>query len=376
MASSQTGRIFDIGYQRYDGPRQGRNRARLAMLTNGLRQSMGLGMGARSKILPLLMVAVSVVPAAVILVIATLTGALTGGEAIPVEIGDYFPITALLLLILTGILAPGLLISDRQNNVLSLYLVRPMVMFDYLAGRFLAFFAMTTVIVLSGPLLLALGYTLLSSNAVDELRDNWLDFPKILLGSAAIAAFLTAIPLGVAAFTPRRAYAAAVVIGVVLVFSAAVGILTEGIGTTTSEYERPITEEEIAESEQFLARFADPSIPEEAEIFFGVDFPSGESRQYRMTRDEVVRALEGGDVRVFEVETTSLLDRDAAKWVVLADPTGATVFVTDLLFEDVETTNYRDLVAEHPDYMPIAAYSVWVLLPLALMWWRYRRYVA
>ena len=336
---------------------------------------MGLGRGARSKILPILMVLVSIVPAAVIIVIATITGefGLTGR---PVELGDYFPIITALLLILTGILAPGLLVSDRTENVLSLYLVRPMGIMDYLAGRWLAFFVMTTVIVLSGPLLLLLGYILLSDNAAQEFRDNWLDFPKIFVASMAMGALLTSLPMGVAAFTPRRVYAAAVVIGGVLALSVAVGILTEELGTTTNEFERPITEEELGQSEQFLARFQEPGIPEEAEIFFRVDFPSGESRDYRMTRDEVLGALEGGDVRVIEVVTTRLLERDVAKWVVFADPTGALVFVTDLLFTDVDTNNYRELVAEHPDYYAVAGYLAWVLIPLALMWWRYRRYVA
>ena len=375
MESRPAGQLFDIGYQRYDGPRQGRNRARLALFTSGLRQSMGLGRGARSKVLPILMVLVSIVPAAVIIVIATITGGF-GLEGRPVELGDYFPIITALLLILTGILAPGMLVSDRTENVLSLYLVRPMGIMDYLAGRWLAFFVMTTAVVLLGPLLLLLGYILLSDNAAQEFRDNWLDFPRIFVASMAMGALLTSLPMGVAAFTPRRVYAAAVVIGGVLALSVAVGILTEGLGTTTNEFERPITEEELGQSEQFLARFQEPGIPEEAEIFFGVDFPSGESRQYRMTRDEVLRALEGGNVRVFEVETIRLLERDTAKWVVFADPTGALVFVTDLLFTDVDTNNYRELVDEHPDYYAVAGYLAWVLIPLALMWWRYRRYVA
>ena len=375
MESRPAGQLFDIGYQRYDGPRQGRNRARLALFTSGLRQSMGLGRGARSKILPILMVLVSIVPAAVIIVIATITGefGLTGR---PVELGDYFPIITALLLILTGILAPGLLVSDRTENVLSLYLVRPMGIMDYLAGRWLAFFVMTTAVVLLGPLLLLLGYILLSDNAAQEFRDNWLDFPRIFVASMAMGALLTSLPMGVAAFTPRRVYAAAVVIGGVLALSVAVGILTEEIGTSITYETRPITEEELAESEQFLARFQEPGIPEDAEVSFGVDFPSGESRQYLMTRDEILLALDGGEVRVLEIEITRLLERDAAKWVVFADPTGALVFVTDLLFTHMESNNYRELVAEHPDYYAVAGYLAWVLIPLALMWWRYRRYAA
>ena len=95
-----------------------------------------------------------------------------------------------------------------------------------------------------------------------------------------------------------------------------------------------------------------------------------------MTRDEVLLALDGGEVRVLEIEITRLLERDAAKWVVFADPTAALAFVTDLLFTDVETNNYREFVAEHPDYYAVAGYLAWVLIPLALMWWRYRRYAA
>ena len=376
MESRPAGQLFDIGYQRYDGPRQGRNRARLALFVSGVRQSLGLGRGGRSKILPVLMVLVSVVPAAVILVIAAISGGIIDR---PVELGDYFPINTLLLMIVAAILAPGLIVPDRTENVLSLYLVRPMGVFDYLAGRWLAFFLVTTVIILSGPLLLLAGYILLSDNAAQEFRDNWLDFPRVLVAAAAMGAFITSIPMAVAAFTPRRVYAAAVVIGGVLVLSTAVGVLTEPIDFDGSSFEtveeRPITDEELAAAEQFLD--ATRSMPDNVEVMISVELESGETRQYLMSRTDVEEALDGGNVRVFESEQPeSLLDPETSKWVVFTDPTGATVFVTDLLFEDVQSNNYRRLVDEHPDYYPIAAYLVWVLVPLGLMWWRYRRYAA
>ena len=376
MESRPSGQLFDIGYQRYDGPRQGRNRARLALFVSGVRQSLGLGRGGRSKILPVLMVLVSVVPAAVILVIAAISGGIIDR---PVELGDYFPINTLLLMIVAAILAPGLIVPDRTENVLSLYLVRPMGVFDYLAGRWLAFFLVTTVIILSGPLLLLAGYILLSENAAQEFRDNWLDFPRVLVAAAAMGAFITSIPMAVAAFTPRRVYAAAVVIGGVLVLSTAVGVLTEPIDFDGSSFEtieeRPITDEELAAAEQFLD--ATRSMPDNVEVMISVELESGETRQYLMSRADVEEALDGGNVRVFESEQPeSLLDPETSKWVVFTDPTGATVFVTDLLFEDVQSNNYRRLVDEHPDYYPIAAYLVWIVVPLGLMWWRYRRYAA
>ena len=377
MSSQPTGRLFDIGYQRYDGPRQGRARARIALFVGGVRHTLGLGRGGRSKILPVLMVLVSIVPAAIILVVAAISGGIIDR---PVELGDYFPINSLLLLIITGILGPTLLIPDRTDNVLSLYLVRPLGMLDYLVARWFAFFLVTSLIVLAGPLILLCGYVLLSADAAQEFRDNWMDFPKVLLGAAALGAFIASIPLGVAAFAPRRVYAAAFVIGVVLVGTTVVGILTEPIDFDGSSFEetveRPITEQEIAEADQFLD--ATRSLPEDAPTRFTVEFESGESQQYLMSRTEIEEALEDGNVRTF-VEgdgPESLLDPEIGKWVVFTDPTGATVFVTDLLFEDVQSNTYRQLVARHPDYYPVAAYLAWVLIPLSLMWWRYRRYVA
>ena len=46
------GTVFDIGYQRYTGTREGRGRARRAVFKDGLRTALGLGRGGRAKILP------------------------------------------------------------------------------------------------------------------------------------------------------------------------------------------------------------------------------------------------------------------------------------------------------------------------------------
>src|SRR3970040_1606779 len=51
-ANPRGGTVFDIGYQNYTGPREGRNRARLAVFKDGVRTALGLGRGARAKILP------------------------------------------------------------------------------------------------------------------------------------------------------------------------------------------------------------------------------------------------------------------------------------------------------------------------------------
>ena len=46
------GEVFDLGYQRYDGPREGRARGRRAIFETGVRTVLGIGRGGRAKILP------------------------------------------------------------------------------------------------------------------------------------------------------------------------------------------------------------------------------------------------------------------------------------------------------------------------------------
>ena len=40
------GEVFDLGYQHYDGPREGRSRARKAIFWDGIRTVLGLGLEA------------------------------------------------------------------------------------------------------------------------------------------------------------------------------------------------------------------------------------------------------------------------------------------------------------------------------------------
>ena len=49
------GEVYNLGYQHYDGPREGRPRARRAIFENGVRTVLGLGRGPRAKVLPALL---------------------------------------------------------------------------------------------------------------------------------------------------------------------------------------------------------------------------------------------------------------------------------------------------------------------------------
>ena len=205
------GEVYDIGYQRYDGPREGRARARKAVWINGVRTALGLGRGWTSKILPGLLLLALMIPALVFTLIAS-TLPVTSSEIH--DHSDYYQIASIVLLIFSAIIAPELLTADRRNGVINLYFVRPMSPTDYVVGRWLAFFSITLVLVYLPQIALLTGLTLGADIPLDHLRDNWQVVPRFLGAGFVLALFTTTIPLSVASFTTRRAYAAAIVIGI------------------------------------------------------------------------------------------------------------------------------------------------------------------
>ncbi len=216
-----TGELFDLGYQHYDGPREGRMRARKAVFFDGFKTTLGLGRGSAAKILPMLLFGAAMAPAVIMAIIASITNNLLElpGHAI------YYQIVSIVLLLFSAIIAPELLCPDRRNGVISLYLVRPLTITDYLAARWLAFFAITLLLVYSGQIVLLVSLVLSAADPLEYLQNNWLDVPRILAAGFLLAAFITTLPLAVSAFTDRRAFAAAFVIGLFVISAAAGGIL-------------------------------------------------------------------------------------------------------------------------------------------------------
>jgi ABC-2 type transport system permease protein len=228
------GEVFDIGYQPYEGAREGRNAARKALLIDGMRTALGMGRGLTAKILPGLLFLALLIPALVFIIIASVVGQ-TGIDDLP-GVADYYQGAIYPVLIFSAIIAPELLTTDRRNGVLSLYLVRPITSSDYIIGRWLAFFLLSLIVVWVPQLLLYIGVNLGSTDAWEYLRDNWDDIPRFLLAGAALALFTTTLPLAAAAFTDRRAIAAALVIGIWVIALAVGNALSDGIGGTAGAW--------------------------------------------------------------------------------------------------------------------------------------------
>ncbi len=226
MASQPRGEVYDIGYRRYEGPREGRNRARFALWTNGVRTALGLGRGTRAKILPILLFASTMVPATVFVIIASFAEDFGVSDVVEVPgHADYYDVVSILVLVFSAIIAPELLCADRRSQVLQLYLVRPLTPTDYVAGRWLAFFTIVLALVYSGQIVMFVGFPFAAAEPLEYLRENWPDIPRFLAAGAVVAVFVTTIPLAVSGFTTRRAYAAGFVIGLFIISSAVANAL-------------------------------------------------------------------------------------------------------------------------------------------------------
>lgn len=220
------GEVFDIGYQRYRGAREGRVRAIKTLWANGVRTSLGIGRGLFAKIIPGLAFLVLMVPALLFPVLNAMFGDGGFGDAIPGQDDYYADWLAFVFILFTAIVGPELLVADRRSGVINLYLVRPLTTSDYVLGRWLAFFSVAFAMLIVPQVVLSIGLVLGAGDQVEYIRDSWTDVPRFVAAGAALAMFATTLPLCVSAFVGRRAYAAVFVIAVVLVASVIAGIAT------------------------------------------------------------------------------------------------------------------------------------------------------
>ena len=229
------GEVFDIGYQRYRGAREGRVRAVKTLWTNGVRTSLGIGRGLSAKIIPGLAFLVLLIPALVFPVGNVMLGDGALADLIPGQ-DEYYTWFAFVFILFAAIVGPELLISDKRSGVINLYLVRPLTTTDYVLGRWLAFFSVAFVMLLIPQLTLFVGLVLGAENPVDYIRENWADLPLAAASGAALAAFAATLTLGVSAFMGRRALASVFVIGLVLVTSAVSAIAAEAMSSESEKW--------------------------------------------------------------------------------------------------------------------------------------------
>ena len=230
-----TGTVFDIGYQRYTGVREGRSRGRIAVFKDGVRTALGFGRGAQAKVLPWFFIGVLAAIAQVMALIAGAAERIAGPGTVekmnlPTH-SDYNGIASIIMFVFAALVGPELLSRDRRDGVINLYLVRPLTGSDYVISRWAAFMAVMTAAAWLPQFILFLGLSMGDPKPFDYLSRHWLDIPRFFAAGIAMAAYATTLALFVASFTTRRAYASVFLVGIFAItapFTIGLAMETEG----------------------------------------------------------------------------------------------------------------------------------------------------
>jgi ABC-2 type transport system permease protein len=219
--TARQGTVFDIGYQRYRGVREGRGRSRRAVYRDAVRTALGLGRGPRAKVLPWFFVGLL---SAIGLVMAMIAGAaerLVGpGAAERLNLpshGDFYGIASIILFVFAAVVAPELLCRDRREGVINLYLVRPLTGSDYVVSRWAAFLTVMVAAAWLPQIILFLGLSMGDPAPLVYLKKHWDDIPRFLVAGLAMSAYVTTLAMLTASFTTRRAYAAVFLVGLFVI---------------------------------------------------------------------------------------------------------------------------------------------------------------
>lgn len=237
QGAEATGRVYDLGFRRYEGVREGRRRAILAIYKNGLRTALGLGRGGRAKIVPWLFISASLIPAVVVALVAGAVNRLApdfdATKDLPSHAG-YYAVISIILLIFSAVIGPELFCPDRRSGVLSLYLVRPLKATDYAFARWAALLTVMLAAAWLPQFVLLTGLAFGAPHPASYLGDHWLDVPRFLLAGAAIALYYASMATLVGSYANRRAYGAAFMVGAFVVSAAVVGSITDVVSNGTA----------------------------------------------------------------------------------------------------------------------------------------------
>lgn len=201
------GTVYDLGYAPHEGPRLGRRAAIRAMFIDGSRRALGLRRKPWTKVLPWALIAAAIVPAAWVVALTFVAAGFSLEDAGPFgDPAEFFEMIGMLAMFFVALVAPTLLIPDRQHGVLAIYASRPVRAVDYLFARGAALIVLTSLFMLIPHAILYVGIsTLYVDGFLAGLVEHGKSIPDILGTTAAYVlgygtpAFLIALFVGRAA---------------------------------------------------------------------------------------------------------------------------------------------------------------------------------
>ena len=221
-ASGPGGSIYDLGYQVYDGPRLGRRSAVRALFAQTVRACFGIGRGGRAKVAPFTLAALAILPAVLAVgfsALAAQAGPAGGAieDASPIRYETYHGLVAVLIMLFCAAQAPELFGRDQRYGVLPLYFSRVLTRTDYALARVGGLIIALLVVAGSPYIILFIGRVLVAPDPATGLADEVAAVPRFVLQVLLVAGLLGSLASLIAAWTPRRAYATAMIIALFII---------------------------------------------------------------------------------------------------------------------------------------------------------------
>jgi ABC-2 type transport system permease protein len=223
VSNATVGSIYDLGYQRYEGVRLGRRHAIWALYVHSLRGVFGIGRPLSSKVGPIGLAVIALLPAVFQLGVASI--APEGIEVIRPE--HYYQLIEVVLAAFCAVVAPELAGRDQRTQTLSLYFSRALRRHDYALAKYAALTTGMLAMTVIPQVIMFVGNGLAGDDFGDYLQENWTDLPSILGSAILLSCLIAGIGLVIAAQTPRRAYST---VGILAAF-----LLTSAVGASVFE---------------------------------------------------------------------------------------------------------------------------------------------
>jgi ABC-2 type transport system permease protein len=230
-----TSTIHDLGYQRYSGERLSMRSAWSALFVQGVRTMLALGRPARSKALPVFVLIFSCVPAVLTVFVSSQAG-------LPIRHAMYFTGVSILYVLFAAAQAPELFSRDQANRVLPLVFTRDLSPWQYFSARLASVVVTLVALAMVPQFILWLGAIGLADDTVAALRERLPILGPILAVTTLAGCLLGSVSSAIAAFTPRRHFATAAIVGLFIVLGAATAALgaSDVVPMKTAELFNPV----------------------------------------------------------------------------------------------------------------------------------------